>query len=188
MKNVCKLFFAAVLGFTMLAAVLPASARPPKTEDELIADLSSPKDKTVVNALQDLEKSYPNSPKSVPEIKKLLTDTRPTVKRKAARVLGTVNADVSDTDLKNIATLLTGDRNEKEDGLKALRGLKAKSTIPQIIPLLKDPDKNVLRDAIRTLAVQGDKSLIPTIKPLMDFPDLAVQKDAADAISILKEK
>ena len=49
----------------------------------------------------------------------------------------------------------------------ALRGLKAKTTIPQITPLLSHADKNVMRDACHTLAVQ---------------------KDAADAIAILKEK
>jgi HEAT repeat protein len=176
----------AVFGMTLAPLLL--QARPPKSEDELIASLSSPKDKVVANAIQDLEKNYPNSPKSIPEIKKLLTDPRPLVKRKAAWALGAVNADVSKADLKNIATLLSGDRDDKEYGLKALRGLKAQSTIPQIIPLLKDPNKNVMRDAIRTLAVLGDKSLIPDIKPFLTYPDLAVQKDAADAIAILKEK
>jgi HEAT repeat protein len=72
--------------------------------------------------------------------------------------------------------------------LKALRGLKSKSVIPQMLPLLKNPDKNVIRDTIRTLAVVGDNSLVPTLKPFLEFPDLAVQKDAADAIGILKEK
>jgi HEAT repeat protein len=69
-----------------------------------------------------------------------------------------------------------------------LRGLKAQSAIPQILPLLDNPDSNVKRDSCRTLAVLGDSSLIPSIKPLLTYPDLDVQKDAADAISILKEK
>ena len=43
------------------------------------------------------------------------------------------------------------------EGLKALRGLKAQSTIPKIVTLLKHADPNVKRDACRTLAVLGDK-------------------------------
>jgi len=183
-----KLILTAVIGLAMVASVLPASARAPKTEEQLIADLSSPKDKTVANAIEALEKQYPNSPKSVPEIKKLLADPRLIVKKKAAWALGAVNANVSEADLKNIATLLTGDKDSKEYGLKALRGLKAQSVIPQITPLLKDPDKNVMRDAIRTLAVVGNKSLVPQIQPLLQYPDLSVQKDAAYAIAILKLK
>jgi len=93
------------------------------------------------------------------------------------------------TEQELIAALLQStDKYEIIDGLKALRGLKAQSTIPEITPLLKNLDKNVIRDAIRTLAVLGDKSLVPTIQPFMDFPDLAVQKDAADALAVLKQK
>jgi HEAT repeat protein len=184
MKNIRKpLFF----GIFVLILALPvfAGTRP---EDELLNDLNSPKARVVVKALQDLEKGYPTDTNAQAKIKLLLTDDRPTVKRKAARVLGAINADVSDADVKNIATLLAGDKDDMEDGLKALRGLKAQSAIPQIIPLLQNPDNNVKRDTCRTLAVLGDSSLIPDIKPLLQFPDLGVQKDAADAISILKEK
>ena len=177
----------AVLAMTLAPLLL--QARPPKTEDELITDLASPKEKVVTVALQQLEKNYPTSAKALPEIKKLLTDSRPAVVRKAARVLGAINADVSKTDLNNICELLKAtDKWTVIDGLQSLRGLKAQSTIPQILPLLKNADKNIIRDACRTLAVLGDKSLIPSIKPLLTYPDLGVQKDAADAIGILKEK
>ncbi len=177
--------------FALTLAPFSLQAKSPKSEDELIADLASPKDGVVAEALQKLEKDYPNSPKSksVPEIKKLLGDPRPKVARKAARVLGAVNAEVSQADLDKICELLkSADKSTVIDGLKALRGLKSKSVIPQMLPLLKTPDKNVIRDTIRTLAVVGDRGLIPTLKPFMDYPDLAVQKDAADAIGILKEK
>jgi HEAT repeat protein len=184
MKKTCKHLFAAVFVF---AIALPLFAGQ-KSEDELFADLASPKPGVVVRALQNLEKNYPTDVNAQVKIRALLSDQRSPVKRKAARVLGAINADVSDADLKNIATLLTGNKDEMEDGLKALRGLKAQSTIPQIIPLLQNPDNNIKRDACRTLAVLGDHSLVPTIQPLLNFPDLAVQKDAADAISILKEK
>ena len=184
MKKLCKYLLVGTFVFG-LALPLLAGVR---TEDELLADLASPKARVVIKALQDLEKGYPTDVNAQTRIKTLLTDDRPTVKRKAARVLGAINADVSNTDVKNIATLLAGNKDDMEDGLKALRGLKAQSAIPQIIPLLQNPDNYVKRDACRTLAVLGDKSQIPDIKPLLTFPDLAVQKDAADAISILKEK
>lgn len=167
---------------------LSAQAAKVKTEDELIALLASTKEKEVINALQALEKNYPTS-KTYAAIKPLLADSRTKVVRKAAHVLSTAHAEVSEVDLKNIAALLKGtDKGEIIDGLKALRGLKAQSIIPEIIPLLKHTDKNVIRDSCRTLAVLGNKSLIPEIKPLLEYPDLAVQKDAADAISILREK
>jgi HEAT repeat protein len=193
--NMTKLSQRSFIAILVLAAVavtlapFSLQARAPKTEDELIADLASPKDSVVAESLQKLEKDYPNSPKSVPAIKNLLGDPRPKVARKAARVLGAVNADVSDADLAKICELLKSpDKSTIIDGLKALRGLKSKSVIPQMLPLLKNPDKNVIRDTIRTLAVVGDNSLVPTLKPFLEFPDLAVQKDAADAIGILKEK
>ena len=192
MKNMSKRVFVIVLTLGIIASTatsLLAAPKKVKPEEELIALLTSAKDKDVINALQELEKNYPTSAKSLAAIKPLLTDNRRPVVRKAARVLGAVNAEVSEADLKNIAALLKGaEKYEIIDGLKALRGLKAASTIPEITLLLKHPDKNVVRDACRTLAVLGDKSLVPTIKPLLEVPDLAVQKDAADAIAILKEK
>lgn len=179
-----------VLAFlTMTLAPLLLQARPPKSEDALIADLASSKDSVVISALQNIERNYPTTTKALPAMKKLLTDPRIKVKRKAARVLGVLHADVDSTDIENICTLLkSSDVDTIIDGLKALRGLKAQSAIPQILPLLKNANDNVKRDSMRTLAVLGDKSLIPDIKPFLTYPDLAVQKDAADAIAILKEK
>lgn len=184
MKKICKHLFVGAFIFTLALPLFAGT----KSEDELLADLASPKARVVINALQNLEKSYPTDVNAQTRIKTLLTDDRPTVKRKAARVLGAINADVSNDDITKIATLLAGNKDDMEDGLKALRGLKAASAIPQITPLLQNPDNNIKRDACRTLAVLGDKSQIPDIKPLLTFPDLAVQKDAADAIAILKEK
>jgi HEAT repeat protein len=192
MKNMTKRGFIVVLTLgviTFATTSLLAAPKKAKGEDDLIAQLKSAKEKEVINALQEIEKLYPTSTKCQDAIKPLLTDGRKSVVRKAARVLGVMNAPVSEADLKNIAALLKStDKSEITDGLKALRGLKAQSTIPDITPLLKNPDKNVIRDACRTLAVLGNKSLIPDIKPLLEYPDLAVQKDGADAIAILKEK
>ncbi len=160
-----------------------------KTEEQWIADLDSPKASVVTAALQKLEKEYPTSTKGVPRIKALLTDSRPEVRRKAARVLGILHAEVDAADLKAICALLKGSTPaEIIDGLKALRGLKAASVIPEILPLLQNPTPNVIRDACRTLAVLGNKDLIPKIEPLLSHPHSAVQKDAQDAIFLLKAK
>jgi HEAT repeat protein len=174
----------------VLASALTAVAAP-KTEDELIAALASPKEKDVTSALLQLEKQYPTSTKAFPEMKKLLTDDRLAVKRKAARVLGSLHAEVSQQDLDAICTLLKeSNRDAVIDGLKALRGLKAQSTIPKITPLLKDSSlhPNVIRDACRTLAVLGNKDVIPEIEPLLKNSNPAIQKDAQDAIYKLQGK
>ena len=189
MSNMTKRCFITVLTLGVFAFASVSAKAKDKTEDELVTALSSPKEKTVINTMQEMEKLYPTSIKCQDAIKPFLADSRKPVVRKAARVLGTMSAPVSQADLKNIAALLKStDKYEIIDGLKALRGLKAQSTIPEITPLLKHSDKNVIRDSIRTLAVLGDKSLVPTIQPFMDYPDLAVQKDAADALAILKQK
>ena len=178
-----------ILSVFVFATGSVQAAKKVKTEDELIAQVGTAKEREVIRALQEMENLYPTSTKCQNAIKPLLTDSRKPVVRKAARVLGVMNAPVSAADLKNIAGMLkSADESEVIDGLKALRGLQAKSTIPEITPLLQHANKNVVRDACRTLAVLGDKSLIPAIKPLLEVPDRAVQKDAADAIAILKEK
>jgi HEAT repeat protein len=189
MTKIFKCGFIGMLGLAILAISLPAFARAVMSEDELIAQLSSSDEKKVINALQDLEKQYPTGTNAVPAMKKLLTDDRIKVKRKAARVLGVIHADVNDADIAAICTLLKSpDTDTVTDGLKALRGLKAPSAVPEIVPVLKSPVPNLQRDACRTLAVLGDKSLIPSIEPLLQSPNKAVVTDAQDAIFALKAK
>jgi HEAT repeat protein len=184
-----KRSFIGMLVLAVLTVALPVFARAPLSEDEVVADLASPKESMVISALRNTEKNYPASEKVLPAVKKLLADPRLAVQRKAARVLGAIHADVDSADIQNICGLLkASDKHVIMDGLISLRGLKAQSAIPQIVPLLDNPDANVKRDSMRTLAVLGDKSLIPKIQPLLTYPDLGVQKDAADAIGILKEK
>lgn len=186
MKNICKRL---LTGACIFAIALPLLAKPPLTEEQLIANLGSPQDKVVYAALQDLEKQYPTSAPAQAKIKTLLADPRPNIRQKAARVLGALHAEVSEADLKNIAALLAAtDPKEIMEGLKALRGLKAQNTIPKIIPLLQHADNYVKRDACRTLAVLADKSVIPSIEPLRQNPDGKVQKDANDAIFALQAK
>jgi HEAT repeat protein len=164
------------------------SAAPPK-EEQLIKDLKAPLLSTVVSALNQLETFYPNSSNSLPAIKKLVTDKRPKVRRKAARVLGAMHAELDAVSLKDVCNLLkASDANEVQDGLQALRGLNVPQLVPEIIPYLKHPNEWVVRDACRTLAVLGNKDTIPLIEPLLNHADPAVKKDAQDALYKLRAK
>jgi len=188
MKNMIKQGFAGVLVLAIFTLALPVLAKD-KSEDELIQDLASPSAGKVIDALEDLEKHYPTSTNAFSSMKKLLADPRVKVRRKAARVLGSLHAEVDPADIQTICALLKSpDADEVTDGLKALRGLNAPSAVPQILPVLKSSTPNLVRDACRTLAVLGDKSVIPSIEPLLKDPNAKVQKDAQDAIFALKAK
>jgi len=119
-----------MLALTVVAVALPAQAKD-KSEDELIADLGSSNEDTVTSAMLALEKHYPTSTKAFPTIKKLLTDSRAKVRRKAGRVLGVLHAEVDQQNLKDICAMLkASEPREQMDALISLRGLKAQSTIP----------------------------------------------------------
>lgn len=190
MKNMTKRSFiiAVALGvYAFTAVTLPAATK--LTEDQLIAELAGPNEDKVANAMLQLEKNYPTSTKMLPPIKKLLTDSRSKVRRKAVRVLGALHSEVDAADLKNITAMFAAkDPQEAMDALKGLRGLKAESTLPEILPLLQNAHKGIARDAIRTVGALGNKSHIPAIEPLLQNPDAAVKKDAADAIFALQKK
>jgi HEAT repeat protein len=190
MTNLTKRSFIVGLAVAALTFTTCAThAAKAKTEDELIAALASPKESVVTETMLKLEKEYPTSTKWQPEVKKMLTDPRAKVRRKAGRVLGAVHAEVSETDLKNIAAMLKAtDPQELMDALKSLRGLKAQSTLPEILPLLQNANLKVIGDACRTTAVLGNKSHIAAIEPLLKHPDAKVQKEANDAIFALKAK
>jgi len=190
MKTIFKRSVVGAL-FIAFLALVPSVTAKEKTEDELIAELESAKETQVVEALLQLEKKHPTSTKGFPKMKSLLNDPRPKVRRKAARVLGALHAEVSDDDIKAICSLLKSTTTEEViDGLKSLRGLKAPQAVPQITPLLKEPGRhvNIIRDACRTLAVLGNKAVIPEIEPLLNHSNAAIKKDAQDAIYILKSK
>jgi HEAT repeat protein len=184
MKDLKRVLTIVVAGLVLATNV---SAKE-KTEAELLKDLDSPKPGVVTDALQKIEKEYPNSAAGIAKTKQLLTDNRPPVRRKAARVLGVLHTDLTAQEMQSVVALLKGDSQEQMDGLKALRGLKAQSTIPDILPLLKSPAPGVTRDACRTLAVLGNKDVIPSIEPLLSSPNKGVAKDAQDAIFALKNK
>jgi len=170
------------------AVSVPALASQ-KTEEELIALLNSPDEGKVTGALQDLEKGYPQSKTAQAAVVSKLKDPREKVQRKAARVLGAIHAPVDRKILADITPLLkSSNKDAVIDGLKALRGLDSKSTIPEILPLLKSPDENIKRDSCRTLAEIGDASLVPKIEPLLNDTNKKVQEDARDAISRLKAR
>ena len=189
MKIMTRRLFGAALILAGLSLTAPRAFAAPPTEAKVVAELSSTKEATLIDGLADTEKYFPKSDACLPLARKCLADSRPKVVRKAAYVLGNIHADVSEEDLANICKLFDSkDKTDVIDALKGLRGLKAQSTIPKILPLLQNPDNNVKRDTCRTLKVLGDKSLIPSIEPLLKFPDDKVQQDAADAISVLKLK
>jgi HEAT repeat protein len=189
MKRFWKYILAAALTSLVLILASPLRAADSPEEDKLIAQLASPEEKVVTKALLNLEKKYPTSPKAHPTARKLLSDSRPAVQRKAARYLGELHVKVDEAELKIICGFLTSsDQNTVLDGLKALRGLDAASTVPQILPCLKSNNIYIKRDACRTLAVLGNKELIPQIEPLLQHEDPRVKKDAQDAIAALKAK
>ena len=179
--------------FGALALALLTSAAPvlagDSVEDELIAKLASPSEDKVTTALGQLEEKFPTSTNALPVMKKLLTDSRVGVRRKAAVVLGAIHAEVDQTDIKNICAFLK-DSNPRViiAGLKALRGLNAPTAVPEILPCLNHTSENVIRDACRTLAVLGNKETIPAIEPLLKSSHSNVRKDAQKAIDELKAK
>jgi HEAT repeat protein len=143
----------------------------------------------VTSALQRLEKDYPTGKKAVPTMRRLLTDPRIEVRRKSARVLGVLHAEVDERDITEICKLLKATEPAVIiDGLKSLRGLEAQQAIPEMLPLLKHSHPNVVRDTCRTLAVLGNQDLIPSIEPLLKHPKGDVRKDAHDAIFALRAK
>jgi hypothetical protein len=174
---------------TALAFATGCSTPSGQMESKVVAQLASPNQDTVRGALAKLEASYPDSTTWHPAARKLLADPREEVALKAARVLGMVHAEVTEEDLKNITALFKSARpNVTMGALKALRGLKAESAVPQILPLLRNDTPGVVRDALRTLAVLGSPSLLPQIEPLLDHPNSAVKKDALDCVTALKTK
>src|SRR6266540_1308884 len=153
-----------------------------KTEDQVIAELASPDETKVADALMKLRR-YPTSTKAFPTVKKLLKDPRQRVRRNAARVLGILHADVDQQNIKDICALLkASDLDEVMDGLKALRGLKAPEAVPAILPALRHRSAEIVREACRTLAVLGNKAVIPSIEPLLNHPDGGVKEEAQDTI------
>jgi len=188
MSEMCKRSFLGAIMLALLATAFPAVAAE-KTEDQLIAELASPVETKVTDALQKLEKKYPTSTKALPKMKELLKDPRVKVRRKAARVLGVLHAEVDQENIKDICELLKGsDPKEVMDGLIALRGLKAEAVVPEILPYLQHANAYVIRDACRTLAVLGKKDVIPAIEPLLNHSDPKVRKDAQDALYTLRSK
>lgn len=172
----------------LITVALPVVAAE-KSEAAAIAALSDKNGDKVAAAMQEIEKKFPNSAEGIAKIKSMLGDERVKVRRKAARVVGTLHSDVTEAELKTIAQMLKGTTPEEViDGLKSLRGLKSQPVIPEIKALLTHATPNVVRDACRTLSEIGGKDLIPALEPLLNHANAAVKKDAADAIFKLKNK
>jgi len=143
----------------------------------------------VWDSLAALEDHYLDSNTWHPAVRKLLADPREEVRLKAARVLGVVHAEVTPEDLKNITAMFQSTTpNIVMGALKALRGLQAQSTLPEIVPLLQNSHDGIVRDALRTIAVLGDRSLLPQVEPLLNHPNAKVQKDALACVAALKAR
>jgi HEAT repeat protein len=168
------------------------AAPPPvsdKAETKRMADLAVDDTRKVLNALDKVEESPRPGTNALLAVRKLLSDPRPSVREKAARVLGALHADVNHNDIIAICRMLRSyDKHEADEALKALRGLNAAEAIPEIIPLLKSPQTPLVREACRTLATIGNKELIPSIEPLLDDKRADVRKEAQEAIIKLKAK
>ncbi len=160
-----------------------------KAEARLIADLAADDSRKVLNALDELEASSRPGSNALLAARKLLPDPRPSIREKAARVLGALHADLNHNDIKAICRMLRSyDTHEADEALKALRGLNAAEAVPEIAPLLKSPQAALVRDACRTLAILGKKDLIPTIEPLLGDKRANIRKEAQDAIEKLRAK
>src|ERR1035437_5588274 len=152
-----RAFLLTVIAFFAASTALASK----KSEEEWIAQLASADEGKVTSALQGLEKEHPESPTARAKIISMLKDPREKVQRKAARVLGAINAKVDAKVLADITPLLRStNKDAVVDGLRPLRGLDAASTVPQILPLLSSPDENIKRDACRTLADIAGPSVI----------------------------
>src|SRR5262245_52323327 len=86
MKNMTRRSLNTALAIAALTTTVFAAKE--KTLDQLLADLASPKDTLVAESLLALEKKHPDAARTNPAVRKLLTDPREKVRRKAARVLG----------------------------------------------------------------------------------------------------
>lgn len=179
----------AAAGLVAMLLVAPISWAKEKTRDDVAADMASSDESKVYSALQTFEKQYSSDAGLREKALALLADSRPKVKRKAARVFGALGAKLSEGQLREVESLLSAsDKDTIIDGLKALRGLENRHDVAPILPLLQNPDANVKRDSCRTLAVIADKSVVPKIEPLLKDPDKKVQADAQAAIDALKGK
>ena len=132
MKTTFQLKIVWALFIAIASIACPVSAAD-KSEAQAVAALADKSEGKVTAAMQEIEKKFPNSVEGIKTIKSMLGDPRVKVRRKAARVIGSLHADVTEAELKTIAELLKGATVEEIiDGLKALRGLKSQSVIPQI--------------------------------------------------------
>jgi HEAT repeat protein len=175
------------LGVVAVLLSASVSRAKEKSKEDVAAGLASPDFGKVYDALQAFEKSFADDAELRQKALSLLGDSRPKVKRKAARVFGALGAKLSAEQLRQVQSLLaSSDKDTVIDGLKALRGLENRNDFAPVLPLLQSPDANVKRDSCRTLAVIADKSVIPKIEPLLNDPDKKVRQDAEEAIGKLK--
>ncbi len=160
---------------------------PIKPESELISNLSSPTIGVIENALEGIEKKYPTSTNAHAAVKKLLSDTRPRVRRQAARTLGRLHASVDDVDVASLCQMLkSAELNEVLDGLKSISGVKGFQANPQVIALLSSAQKHVLMQACRTLAEIGFSDAIQPVELLTRHRDEDIREQAQQALTRIR--
>jgi hypothetical protein len=153
--RICKRSFVAiffVVLITMTLAPTSLHAKPSKTEDELISESSSPKDSVAVDALQQLERDYPDSTNAISAVKKALTDPRTKVHCKAARVLGALHVALNQDEMNTINVMLQSKNpDEVKEAQKALSAFAAEDPHDPIFNLgMPSPGKSkvvFLRDS-----------------------------------------
>jgi len=179
---------AVILGFIAVVAFARVSPAKEWTKEDVAAGLASPDEGKVYDALQTFEKRFSDDAELRQKALALLGDSRPKVKRKAARVFGALGAKLSDAQIREVQSLLAAsDKDSVIDG-KALRGLQNRNDFAPILPLLQNPDANIKRDSCRTLAAIANPSVIPKIEPLLNDPDKKVRQDAEEAIAALRRE
>jgi len=180
---------AVILGFIAVVAFARVSPAKEWTKKDVAAGLASPDEGKVYDAMQTFEKRFSDDAELRKKALALLGDSRPKVKRKAARVFGALGAKLSDAQIREVQSLLAAsDKDSVIDGLKALRGLQNRNDFAPILPLLQNPDANIKRDSCRTLAAIANPSVIPKIEPLLNDPDKKVRQDAEEAIAALRRE
>ena len=107
MTNTTKRSFFIALACGVLPSPPPVQAAKVKTEDELIADLASPKEEVVTSAmLLKVGKAVSHQHQGTGRDQKISRRQAPAVHRKAARVLGALHAEVTSAEIKSICALL----------------------------------------------------------------------------------
>ncbi len=137
-----------------VAAALPAADRDVVGDELLLGSLS-------VVALLRLKR-----PESTAPIASMLASRSTVLRWQAANALARLRPDVSaapDAVSRLVEMLKASDAVERANAARALGGMKAKSAVDPIAPLLDDPDDRVRASAVRALGAIGEARVAPAL-------------------------